>query len=85
MVRLDSVVFALQLVLSEPRKHFTARRSLRAMVCALAKTCDAVAHLFRGSMRGHVFVTDSAYTVKTDDNGIARFDAVPEGAAQLRV
>ena len=38
-----------------------------------------------GSMRGHVFVTDSAYTTKTDDNGIARFDAVPEGTVQLRV
>lgn len=38
-----------------------------------------------GSMRGHVFVTDSAYTAKTDDNGIARFDAVPDGAAELRV
>ncbi len=38
-----------------------------------------------GSMRGHVFVTDSAYTVKTDDNGIARFDTVPEGAVQLRI
>ena len=38
-----------------------------------------------GSMRGHVFVTDSAYTAKTDDDGIARFDAVPDGAAPLRV
>ena len=38
-----------------------------------------------GSMRGHVFVTDSAHTAKTDDNGIARFDAVPDGAAELRV
>jgi len=38
-----------------------------------------------GSMRGQVFVTDSAFTVKTDDNGIARFDAVPEGAVQLRI
>lgn len=38
-----------------------------------------------GSMRGHVFVTDSAWTIKTDDDGIARFAAVPEGAAQLRV
>ena len=37
------------------------------------------------SMRGHVFVTDSAWTIKTDDDGIARFDAVPEGATQLRV
>ena len=38
-----------------------------------------------GSMRGHIFVTDSSWTLKTDDNGIARFSAVPDGAAQLRV
>ena len=38
-----------------------------------------------GSMRGHVFVTDSAWTLKTDADGIARFPGVPEGAAQLRV
>lgn len=38
-----------------------------------------------GSMRGHVFVTDSGWTLKTDENGIARFAAVPDGAAQLRV
>lgn len=38
-----------------------------------------------GSMRGHMFVTDSAWTLKTDENGIARFASVPEGAAQVRV
>jgi plastocyanin len=38
-----------------------------------------------GSMRGHVFVTDSAWTLKTDSDGIARFPAVPDGAAQVRV
>ena len=38
-----------------------------------------------GSMRGHVFVTDSAWTMKTDNDGIARFPAVPDGAAQVRV
>ena len=38
-----------------------------------------------GSMRGHVFVTDSAWTLKTDNDGIARFAAVPDGAAQVRV
>ena len=38
-----------------------------------------------GSMRGHVFVTDSAWTLKTDADGIARFTAMPDGAAQLRV
>lgn len=38
-----------------------------------------------GSMRGHVFVTDSAWTLKTDSDGIARFASVPDGAAQVRV
>lgn len=38
-----------------------------------------------GSMRGHVFVADSAWTLKTDTDGIARFANVPDGAAQLRV
>ena len=38
-----------------------------------------------GSMRGHVFVTDSAWTLKTDTDGIARFAGVPDGAAQVRV
>ena len=37
------------------------------------------------SMRGHVFVSDSAWAIKTDGNGIARFASVPEGAAQVRV
>ena len=38
-----------------------------------------------GSMRGHVFVSDSAWTLKTDNDGIARFPAVPDGTAQVRV
>ena len=37
------------------------------------------------SMRGHVFVSDSAWAIKTDGDGIARFANVPEGAAQIRV
>ncbi len=38
-----------------------------------------------GSMRGHVFVTDSAWTLKTDESGMARFDGLPSGALELRV
>lgn len=37
------------------------------------------------SMRGHIFVTDSAYSLATDEDGIARFDKVPAGVAKLRV
>lgn len=38
-----------------------------------------------GSMRGHVFVSDSAWTLKTDASGMARFDGLPAGAVELRV
>lgn len=37
------------------------------------------------SMRGHIFVSDSAWALKTDGDGIARFASVPEGSAQIRV
>ena len=61
--------------------------SALAVTAAAAQEPGAVllgCHL-HGSMRGHLFVTDSAYTLKTDADGIARFDQIPEGAAQLRV
>jgi plastocyanin len=35
------------------------------------------------SMRGQVYVTDTPWFAKTDENGIARIDNVPDGAAQL--
>ncbi len=38
-----------------------------------------------GSMRGFIFVADSPWTVKTDANGVATLQDVPEGAARLRV
>ena len=38
-----------------------------------------------GSMSGHIFVAESPWTVKTDANGIALLDDVPEGAATVRV
>lgn len=38
-----------------------------------------------GSMRGHVFVTDSAWTLKTDESGQARFEGLPTGKLELRV
>lgn len=38
-----------------------------------------------GSMRGHVFVADSPWTVKTGPDGVATLQDVPEGAAHLRV
>jgi len=38
-----------------------------------------------GSMRGHVFVTDSAWTLQTGADGLAEFPQVPGGPARLRV
>ncbi len=38
-----------------------------------------------GSMRGHVYVSDSPWTVLTGADGIARIEQIPDGAAQVRV
>jgi plastocyanin len=37
------------------------------------------------SMRGHVYVSDSPWAAMTNADGVASFDAVPDGAAQVRV
>lgn len=59
-----------------------------------AKTADATfskpgavllgCHL-HGSMRGHVFVSDSPWAALTGADGLAQLAQVPEGAAQIRV
>jgi plastocyanin len=38
-----------------------------------------------GSMSGHVYVAESPWTVKTEANGVAVIEDVPEGAASIRV
>lgn len=38
-----------------------------------------------GSMRGHIYVTDSPWAQRTTPEGQAVFDDVPDGAAQVRV
>ena len=38
-----------------------------------------------GSMSGHVFVAESPWTVKTEANGVAVIEDVPEGSASIRV
>ena len=38
-----------------------------------------------GSMRGHVYVTNSAWTLKTNADGIAVFDDVPDGKVSIKV
>jgi plastocyanin len=37
------------------------------------------------SMRGHVYVSDSPWAAITNADGVASFDAVPDGAAQVKV
>jgi plastocyanin len=38
-----------------------------------------------GSMSGHIYVAESPWTVKTDANGIALIEDVPDGAASIKV
>lgn len=38
-----------------------------------------------GSMRGHVFVSESPWAVLTGADGIANVEQIPDGAAQIRV
>ena len=38
-----------------------------------------------GSMRGYVYVSDSPWAVKTGANGIATFDDLPDGKAQIKL
>lgn len=38
-----------------------------------------------GSMRGHIFVTDSAWTLKSDANGRVRFDNLMPGGYKVRI
>lgn len=41
--------------------------------------------LIHGSMSGHVYVAESPWTVKTDANGMASFNDLPDGAATIKV
>ena len=38
-----------------------------------------------GSMRGYVYVSDSPWAVKTGADGLATFDDLPDGAAQVKL
>ena len=38
-----------------------------------------------GSMRGHVYVSDSPWAVLTNADGVAQLEQLPEGAAQIKV
>jgi hypothetical protein len=38
-----------------------------------------------GSMRGYIYASESPWAAKTSADGIATFEDLPEGAAQLKV
>ncbi len=49
------------------------------------QTAVALGCFLHGSMRGSVYVSDSPWAAKTNAEGIASFDNVPDGAVQVRV
>jgi plastocyanin len=50
-----------------------------------AQSAALLGCFMHGSMRGHVYVTDSPWAGKTDANGVASFANVPDGAVQVRL
>ncbi len=49
------------------------------------QTAVGLGCFLHGSMRGSVYVSDSPWAAKTNEQGIASFDNVPDGAVQVRV
>ncbi len=50
-----------------------------------AQTAVGLGCFLHGSMRGSVYVSDSPWAAKTNAEGMASFDNVPDGAVQVRV
>jgi hypothetical protein len=50
-----------------------------------AQTAVALGCFLHGSMRGSVYVSDSPWAAKTNEQGLVSFDNVPDGAVQVRV
>jgi plastocyanin len=50
-----------------------------------AQSATLLGCFLHGSMRGHVYVSDSPWAAKTGADGVASFEDVPEGAVQLKV
>jgi plastocyanin len=49
------------------------------------QTAVALGCFLHGSMRGSVYVSDSPWAAKTNEQGVASFENVPDGAVQVRV
>ncbi|MFM7330309.1 MAG: hypothetical protein ACKO1L_01375 [Brachymonas sp.] len=50
-----------------------------------AQTAAVLGCFLHGSMRGHVYVSDSPWAAKTNEQGLVSFENVPDGAVQVRV
>ncbi len=50
-----------------------------------AQSATLLGCYLHGSMRGHVYVTDSAWAAKTNADGVATFDDVPDGKVAVKV
>ncbi len=49
------------------------------------QTAVSLGCFLHGSMRGSVYVSDSPWAAKTNEQGVVSFDNVPDGAVQVRV
>jgi plastocyanin len=49
------------------------------------QTAVSLGCFLHGSMRGSVYVSDSPWAAKTNEQGVVSFDNVPDGAIQVRV
>jgi plastocyanin len=49
------------------------------------QTAVALGCFLHGSMRGSVYVSDSPWAAKTNEQGVVSFENVPDGAVQVRV
>jgi plastocyanin len=50
-----------------------------------AQSTAVLGCFLHGNMRGHVYVSDSPWAAKTNAEGVASFENVPDGAVQVRV
>jgi hypothetical protein len=62
-----------------------AKSAEMSMDKAGANSAMLLGCFMHGSMRGHVYVSESPWAMKTAADGMATFDDVPEGAVQVKV
>lgn len=62
-----------------------AKSAEMSMDKAGANSAMLLGCFMHGSMRGHVYVSESPWALKTAADGMATFDDVPEGAVQVKV